>query len=228
MKSLIVILSSGLLCACADMVVTKTDVATPGGGGVAAPTDAKDIGSTGVYMTTNCGVGATNPRAIYIRPFCIDNAIFKGDEADSDGEMPIRKALTPVEFAQDLKQELERIAPARILKDNEAPRVGWLVDGEFRIVDGGSPIARFFFGNVGAGFSYLALHVRVTDVERGIVVYEFDMAGGSRLQGKFGTLRASGLGKATHFDLRNAAERVYLTLSTNPNRFAVHSSPVLQ
>jgi hypothetical protein len=179
-------------------------------------------------MTTNCGVGASNPRAIYIRPFCIDNAIFKGDEAASEGEMPIRKALTPVEFAEDLKEELERIAPVRILKDYEAPRVGWLIDGEFTVVNGGSPIARFLFGNVGAGSSYLALHVRVTDVERGIVVYEFDMAGGSRLQGKLGTLRASGLGKATHFDLRNAAERIYLTLSTNPSRFAVRSSPALQ
>ena len=211
------------------MVVTKTDVATAGG--VAAPTDAKDakdVASRGVYMTTNCGVGASNPRAIYIRPFCIDNAIFKGDEAASEGEMPIRKALTPVEFAEDLKEELERIAPVRILKDYEAPRVGWLIDGEFTLVNGGSPIARFLFGNVGAGSSFLALHVRVTDVERGTVVYEFDMAGGSRLQGKLGTLRASGLGKATHFDLRNAAERIYLTLSTNPSRFAVRSSPALQ
>jgi hypothetical protein len=179
-------------------------------------------------MTTNCGVGASNPRAIYIRPFCIDNAIFEGDQADSTGEMPIRKALAPLEFAEDLKEELERIAPVRILKDHEAPRVGWLLDGEFTLIDGGSPAGRFFFGFTGLGRSHLAVHVRVTDVERGIVVYEFDMAGGSEGQGKFGTLRASGLGKATHFDLRNAAERVYLTLSTNPSRFAAHSSPVLQ
>ena len=142
--------------------------------------------------------------------------------------MPIRKALTPVELAEDLKQELERIAPARILKDNESPRVGWLVEGNFTAVDGGSPLARFFFGNLGAGRSFLALHVRVTDVEKGCVVYEFDMAGGSGYQGKLGTVRASGLGKATHFDLRNAAERIYITLSTNPYRYAAHSSPVLQ
>jgi hypothetical protein len=226
MKILIVTLSSALLCSCANMLVTKTDVATPGGAAV-APTDAKDVASRGIYMTTNCGVAASNPRAIYIRPFCIDNAVFQGDEADSDGEMPIRKALTPVEFAQDLKEELERIAPVRILKDNESPRVGWLIEGNFAAVDGGSPLARFFFGNFGAGRSFLALHVRVTDVTRHVVIYEFDMAGGSGYQGKLGTLRASGLGKATHFDLRNAAERVYLTLSANPNRFAAHSSPVL-
>ena len=142
--------------------------------------------------------------------------------------MPIRKALTPVEFAEDLKQELERIAPARILKDNESPRVGWLVQGNFTAVDGGSPLARFFFGNLGAGRSFLALHVRVTDVRRRLVVYEFDMAGGSGYQGKLGTVRASGLGKATHFDLRNAAERIYLTLSTNPHHYAERAQIALE
>jgi hypothetical protein len=218
MKSFIAIASSILLCSCADMYVTKTEVATSGGRGT-APIDTKDFGSKGVHMVTNCGVGASGPSAIYIRPFCIDTAVFQGDEALSDGEMPIRKALTPVEFAQDLKQQLEKIAPARILKDSERPRVGWLVEGQFDLVDGGSPLGRFFFGNFGAGQSFLALHVRITDVERGMVVYEFDMAGGSRFQGKLGTVRASGLGRATHFDLQNAAERIYLTLSANPYRY---------
>ena len=65
---------------------------------------AKDFGGgKGVRFTTNCGVGAYNPSAIYIRPFCIDTASFQGDEALTDGEMPIRKALTPVEFANNLK-----------------------------------------------------------------------------------------------------------------------------
>ena len=218
MKSFIAIASSILLCSCADMYVTKTEVATSGGRGT-APIDTKDFGSKGVHMVTNCGVGASDPSAIYIRPFCIDTAVFQGDEALSDGEMPIRKALAPVEFAQDLKQQLEKIAPARILKDHERPRVGWLVEGQFDLVDGGSPLGRFFFGNLGAGQSFLALHVRITDVNHGTVVYEFDMAGGSRFQGKFGTVRASGLGRATHFDLQNAAERIYLTLSANPYRY---------
>jgi hypothetical protein len=226
MKNFIISVFGVFLCSCANMYVTKSDVA--GGGSAATAVDAKDFGSKGVHMVTNCGVGASNPSAIYIRPFCIDTAVFEGDQAASAGEMPIRKALTPVEFAEDLKEELERIAPARILKDNESPRVGWLVDGQFTAVDGGSPLARFFFGPLGAGRSFLALHVRVTDVERGIVVYEFDVAGGSGHQGKFGTLRASGLGRATHFDLRNAAERIYLTLSTNPYRFAARSAPVFQ
>ena len=218
MKSVIVIASSMLLCSCADMYVTKTDVATPGGGGVAA-IDAKDYGSKGVHMITNCGVGASNPTAIYIRPFCIDTAVFRGDEALSDGEMPIRKALAPVEFASDLKEQLEKLAPARILKDSEKPRTGWLVTGNFTLVDGGSPYARFFLGDFGAGQSALVLHVRITDVDRGVVVYEFDMDGGSRFQGRHGTVRASGLGRATHFDMVNAAERIYITLSTNPYRY---------
>ena len=203
------------------MYVTKTDVATPGSSGAAV--DAKDFGK-GVHFVTNCGVGAANPSAIYIRQFCIDTARFEGDEALTDGEMPIRKAITPVEFAEDLKQQLEKIAPARILKESERPRIGWLVDGHFEVVDGGSPLGRFFLGNLGVGQSFLALHVRVTDVERGTVVYEFDMAGGSRFQGRHGTVRASGLGRGTHFDLQNAAERVYLTLSANPFLYGARSS----
>src|SRR5438445_425283 len=165
MKSFIAIASSILLCSCADMYVTKTEVATSGGRGT-APIDTKDFGSKGVHMITNCGVGAHNPSAIYIRPFCIDTAVFQGDEALSDGEMPIRKALTPVEFATDLKEQMEKIAPARILKDSESPRTGWLVTGYFTLVDGGDPYARFFAGTFGAGQSQLVLHVKVTDVDQ--------------------------------------------------------------
>jgi hypothetical protein len=225
MKSLIALLSSFLLCSCADMYVTKTDVA----GSTSRRTvssDAKD--SKGIYMTTNCGVGASQPKAIYIRPFCIDSAVFTGYETNSDGEMPIRKALTPIEFAGDLKEQLEKLAPARVLKDNETPRTGWLVEGEFTLVDGGSPAGRFFLGTFGVGASRLAMHVRVTDVEKGIVVYEFDMAGGSNLQGHHGTVRASGLGKATPFDLVNAAERIYLVLSPNAFRYGTRANIALQ
>ena len=222
MKPFIAILTSVLLCSCADMHVTKTDVA---GGATSPSAEAKD--SKGVYMTTNCGVGAYDPKAIYIRPFCIDNAVFTGDQTNSDGEMPIRKALTPVEFAGDLKENLERIAPARILKANETPRTGWLVEGEFTFVDGGSPAGRFFLGQFGVGASRLALHVRVTDVQKGMVVYEFDMYGGSNLQGKLGTVRASGLGRATTFDLVNAAERIYLVLSPNAFRYGTRANIAL-
>lgn len=211
------------------MYVTKTDVA---GGASAASTgaiDPKDFGSmNGVRFTTNCGVGAANPKAIYIRPFCIDNSTFGGDQTASEGEMPIRKALTPVSFASTLKEQLEKIAPARILEEDETPRVGWLVEGEFRIVDGGSPVGRFFLGQFGAGRSFLAMHVRITDVEAGAVVYEFDVSGGSRLQGRHGTVRASGLGRATPFDLVNAAERIYLALEPNAFRYGTRANVSLR
>jgi hypothetical protein len=221
MKPLIAIASSLLLCSCADMYVTKSRV---GGSGAAAPTDTKDFGSHVRMITANCGVGVYNPRAIYIRPFCVDTAKFTGDQAQTDGEMPIRKALAPVEFAEDLKEQLEKIAPARILRPGETPRIGWLVDGEFDVVDGGSPVGRFFLGSFGVGQSVLALHVRVTDVKSGLVVYEFDMYGGSELQGRHGTVRASGLGRALHFDLQNSAERVYLTLSRDPYRYGARAN----
>ena len=89
-----------------------------------------------------------------------------------------------------------------------------------------SPVGRFFFGVFRVGQSFLAMHVKVTDVEKHRVVYEFDMAGGSHGQGKFGTVRASGLGKATPFDLRNAAERMLLVLSPDPFRFGARSTVV--
>ena len=223
MKPFLALLSSILLCSCADMYVVKSQVA---GGSRTTTSDAKD--SKGVYMTTNCGVGAYAPKAIYIRPFCIDTAVFTGDQTNSDGEMPIRKALTPVEFAGVLKESLEKMAPARILRDYETPRTGWLVEGEFTLVDGGSIIGRsIFFGHFGVGQSHLALHVRVTDVDRGVVVYEFDMAGGSNLQGRGGTLRASGLGYARSFDLVNAAERIYLVLTPNAFRYGTRTDIAL-
>jgi len=203
------------------MQVTKSQAGSLGGGGAI---DAKDFGSGGGIHMTTCGVGAHNPRAIYIRPFCIDNASFAGDQAASDGEMPMRKAIMPVSFAATLKQELEKLAPARVLEDDESPRTGWLVEGEFIMVDGGSPLGRFFFGHFGNGRSYLAMRVKVTDVESGAVAYEFEVAGGSRSQGKLGTLRASGLGRATSFDLVNAAERIYLALEPNADRYGTQAN----
>ena len=202
------------------MYVTKSQV-----GGTGGPIDAKDFGS-GIHMTT-CGVGAHDPTAIYIRPFCIDNASFTGDQTASEGEMALRKALTPVSFAVTLKEQLEKIAPTRVLQDDESPRTGWLVEGEFMMVDGGSPLGRFFFGHFGNGRSYLAMRVRVTDVKTGAMAYEFEVAGGSRYQGKTGTIRASGFGRATPFDLVNAAERIYLALEPNADRYGARSNVAL-
>jgi hypothetical protein len=231
MKPLFAILSSSLLlCSCADMYVTQTHNVGGSGAASTAAVDPKDFGSVdGVRMVTNnCGVGAANPKAIYIRPFCIDQATVQGDFAHSDGAVPIRKALTPHHFASLLKQQLSKIAPARVLEENETPRTGWLVEGDFSMIDGGSPAGRFFLGSVGAGRSFLGMRVRITDVDAGVVVYEFDVSGGSRLQGRHGTVRASGLGKATPFDLVNAAERIYLTLDPNPHRYGERADIALR
>lgn len=230
MKPLFAILSSSLLlCSCADMYVTSATVNGSGAASTAA-IDPKDLSAVeGVRMVTNnCGIGAANPKAIYIRPFCIDQATVQGDFAHSEGEVPIRRALTPHSFASTLKEQLSKIAPARILEENETPRTGWLVEGDFTMVDGGSPAGRFFLGTFGVGRSFLAMRVRVTDVDAGMVVYEFDVAGGSRLQGRRGTIRASGLGKATPFDLVNAAERIYLTLEPNAHRYGVRADIALR
>ncbi len=187
------------------MVVTNSNVSNSGAG---MAMDAKDIGS--VHYEANCGVGAAHPSAIYIRPFCIDSAVFRDDEAASDGEMPIRKALTPQVFAEDLKEEMSKLAPAIVIASDEAPKVGWLIEGRIDHVD--------------SSVSFLSMHVKVTDVVQHRVIYEFDMAGGNHGQGLFGTVRAGGLHDATAFDLRNAAERVLLVLSTDPFRFGARSS----
>jgi hypothetical protein len=221
MKALIAIASSLLLCSCADMVVTKSYVSNSSS---RTAVDAKDIGS--VHYQTNCGVGAANPAAIYIRPFCIDRAIVRGDVAHTDAEMPIRAALLPTAFAEDLREELSKLAPTLVIADNEVPKIGWLVEGQFDLVDGGNPDERGLIG-VG-GQSHLAMHVKVTDVESHRVVYEFDLAGGSNGQGMLGTARASGLGKATPFDLRNAAERIMLVLNPDPFRYGARSSVSLR
>jgi hypothetical protein len=47
------------------MYVAQTKVSTPGGRAAGA-IDAKDYGSKGVHLTTNCSVGAANQLAIYM------------------------------------------------------------------------------------------------------------------------------------------------------------------
>jgi hypothetical protein len=228
MKSFIALISSSLLlCSCADMYVTRSTVGTSGASSSYGAVDPKGYASGVRMITDNCGVGAANPKAIYIRPFCIDEASFVGHHGTSEGAYPIRKALTPVSFAGTLKEQLSKIAPARVLEEDETPRTGWLVEGDFTMVDGGSPAGRFFLGNLGVGRSFLAMRVRITDVDRGMVIYEFDVSGGSRLQGRHGTVRASGLGPATPFDLVNAAERIYVTLEPNVHRYGTRSSIAL-
>lgn len=202
-----------------------------------------------VKKTTVAVSGAPAPRSIYIRPFGIEQAQFNGAHRGGLGERPIRRAMAPLEFANDLKEELEKIAPSMVLKDDEEPKAGWLVEGEFVIVDAGSPIWRKIAGHVGAGQSKVQLLVRVTDVGRhaaqtegknavddhkavatatGDVIYEFELDGGSRLTGQAGMLTAAGLGDPTPFDFRNAAERIMIALSPDPYRYGVRTSPTIR
>jgi hypothetical protein len=58
------------------------------------------------------------------------------------------------------------------------------------------------------------------------VIYEFDVAGGSRLSGPAGSVYAPGAGYSATFDYRNAAERVMLALSRDPHKYGQRSSVV--
>jgi len=215
--SLFALCSALLLASCAEMHVTHTEVAT----------------------------GATNPPAIYIRPFSV--AYAKYSAYNSGNGAAIRKSLAPVEFANDLQQELAKLAPAMVIKPDEYPRTGWLVEGEFEVIRGGDPALRCT--PVTSGVVYkdgLKLHIRITDVDRrsvsadqkegatvekgvktnaGVVIYEFDVAGSTRASGPFGTIYAPGTGDAIPFNFRNAAERILLTLSPDPFRYGYRSSP---
>ncbi len=220
---LLAICSAFLLASCAGVKVTHTDVAT----------------------------GATNPRSIYIRPFDVSHTDFRGSH-HSIGERAIRRSLAPAEFAEILKEQLEQIAPAMVLKDDERPRTGWLVEGDIDRVDAGSPTERSLPGNVfGVGSSKVIIHVRVIDLEtrgvltdgkdkdgnavseavqttHGAIIYEFDVAGGSRETGKFGSVTAPGLGYAPPFDYRNAAERIYEALTPDPHGYGIRTSPTIR
>jgi hypothetical protein len=194
-------------------------------------------------VDTQVASGAANPTAIYIRPFDASTAVFKGRHRGGTAEQPIRQSLAGREFAQALKVELEKLAPARILEDDEVPTEGWLVEGSLDVVHAGSPTLRHVFHRVPVGKSEVQIHVRVSEVgsgyshrdkdgsvlgRRGRVIYEFDLAGGSRASGKAGSVYAPGLGYATPFDFRNAAERVMMALSTDPHRYGVRDTPTIR
>jgi len=212
-----------LLTSCAEVRVVRTDVAT----------------------------GAHDPSAIYIRPFDVSDCTFVGSH-HSHAERAIRKSLAPAEFTEALKEELEKIAPAAVLKVGDVPESGWLVEGSLDLVDAGQPGIRAIPGNLwGGGASHIQVHVRIIDLDvhpvaqadakeardggetithpvklhKGAVIYEFDVAGGSHATGKFGSVTAPGLGYAPPFDYRNAAERIYDALTTDEFRFGLRDGP---
>lgn len=213
MKNTLLLLATCALTGCAGVQIVRTDVAT----------------------------GATNPRAIYIRSYA-DEAQFVGHHG-GQGEQPIRHSLAPAAYSKALKQEMEKMAPAMVLADNEKPVTGWLVESNLEVVDAGNPNARRLL-LPGAGASRVKIHVRVTDVAghhggadvkdmgkgrgRGNVLYEFDLDGGSNLTGPIGSTYAPGWGYAPTFDYKNAAERVYMALSVDAHKHGVRNSPTIR
>ena len=220
--SLIALCSALLLTSCAGVRVTHTDIAT----------------------------GAVNPSAIYLRPFDVSDCTFIGRH-HSVGERPIRKSLAPAEFTEILKEELEKLAPALVLKNGDTPETGWLVEGSLDLVNAGRPGTRAepIGDTFGDGASHVKIHVRIIDLDarkvvatdakdsgiqtkavkanHGAIIYEFDVAGGSHSTGKFGSITAPGLGYAVTFDYRNAAERIYEALTTDEFKFGLRDSPTI-
>lgn len=220
-KSALLALTTALLfTSCAGVRVSKTYVAT----------------------------GASNPRSIYVRPFDVTYTEFKGHHRGGLGERPIRQSLAGLEFAEILKEEVEKIAPAMVISAGDQVSSGWLIEGELDVVHAGSPALRKLFGPLGIGRSEVQVHVRVIDVaalgqasgvgkDKGDVavvspssgsdgvIYAFTLEGGSRATGALGSITAPGLGYSVPFDFRNAAERVYMALSRDPFRYGVRNSP---
>ena len=219
-SALLALATALLLTSCAGVTVKKTYVAT----------------------------GAANPRTIYIRPFDVTYTKFKGRHRGGVGERPIRQSLAGLTFAEILKEEVEKIAPAMVLSPGDLPTTGWVIEGELDIVHAGSPTLRTLSGPLGFGQSEVQIHVRIVDLSAvgGLsagskdkggaetvstetssdgVIYAFTLQGGSRASGPRGTITAPGLGYSVPFDFRNAAERVYLALSRDPFRYGVRSSP---
>jgi len=195
---------------------------------------------------TQVASGAANPRAIYVRPFDVAATEFNGDHSGGLGERPIRRSLAGREFAGNLKQELEKLAPARVIERDEYPTEGWLVEGSLDVVNGGSRFERALplVNHFGVGRSEVLIHVRISDVrghyvetdkkndsaigQKGRVVYEFDLAGGSRGSGELGSIYAPGLGHSAPFDFKNAAERVMMALSIDPHHYGIRTSPTIR
>lgn len=203
-------------------------------------------GCAGVKVArTDVATGATNPSAIYIRSYIAEDAVFRGHHGHR-GERPIRRSLAPAEYSKALKEELEKMAPAMVLADNEVPETGWLVESDIEYVHAGSPTLRAVpvVGTPGGvGRSGIRIHVRVTDLDRphesvgkdgskgaayGNVIYEFDLKGGSRTSGIRGSIYAPGLGYAAPFDYKNAAERVLMALSVDPHGYGNRTSPTIR
>lgn len=204
MKNILLAITAAIsLCSCAGIRVTQTQVAT----------------------------GAMSPKKIFVRPFTVGE--FRGAHG-GEGMKTILHSQAGGEFAEILKGELSKLAPTTVLADDETADGGWLVEGELQVVDAGCPMARTLFGRFGIGRSGVLIHVRITDADRkansdgkggaGNTLYEFDMAGGSRLSHGAGDLHAPGRGYAPTFDYRNAAERIAYVLDPDHDRYGLRTA----
>ena len=199
-----------------------------------------------VTHTDTAAVVTALPKAIYIRPFDVSSTDFRGYHAGGHGERPIRQSLAPVEFSEALKEELEKLSPTRVLQEDEVAPQGWLVEGTIDKVAAGSPVGRAF-GPPGlnpVGRSRIRIHVRIIDLDHsarlvdaksggslgrhGRVIYEFDVAGGSKLSGAYGSVIAPALGYATPFDYRNAAERIRTAIEADPHAYGMRTSSTIR
>lgn len=199
-----------------------------------------------VSDTQTAAVVTALPKAIYIRPFDVSTADFSGYHAGGRGERPIRKSLAPIEFGQALKEELEKLAPAHVLQEDEIPQLGWLVEGTIDQVHAGYPVGRLAGPPLlnPIGRSKIKIHVRIIDLDhretlvdakdggtlgrRGRVIYEFDVAGGSRLTGPHGSITSPSYGYAVPFDYRNAAERIRTAINPDPHRYGARTSMTIR
>lgn len=201
-------------------------------------------GCAGARIThTDIASGAYRPKAIYIRSYIAENAPYKGFEGQSSGEHVIRRSLAPAVFSKALKEEMEKLAPAMVLANNEQPTTGWLVESNIEYVNAGSQLGR---GSpvhwTGLGRSRTKIHVRITDVGGryaeagdkdmskggaggGNVLYEFDVSAGSGASGWIGRTYAPGIGNPEQFDYKNAAERIAYVLTLDPQGYGTRSVP---
>jgi hypothetical protein len=203
---------------------------------IAAATLLSACAGTNV-VRTQVASSDIHPKAIYIRPFAVGE--FRGNH-HGEGQKALYQAQAPSMFSDILREELEKIAPTYILKDNEYPTTGWLVEGELQVVDAGSPYLRAVpvAGKLGAGRSGILTHVQISEVNgngdsdgkggKRNTLYEFDVAGGSRLTGRHGQVMAPGLGYAVPFDYRNTAERIYQALTPDYARYGARTSVSLR
>ena len=195
-----------------------------------------------VIKHTDIASGAHNPKAIYVRSYIAEDAPFHGHHGDSIGEHKIRRSLAPAALSKAIKEEMEKIAPAMVVEQDDIPTTGWLVESNIEYASAGSqtwravPVA----GGLGAGRSKVRIHVRITDLNghyvasekedmskggSGNVIYEFDVDASSALSGALGSTYAPGLGNPEEFDYKNAAERIYYALSIDPQKYGTRTSP---